>query len=225
MPYSGGSSTASGVEYQNWFLALQVAYSFFEKDRVIFPEVFTDNTNIIDDIKIVQGKQSTYYNVKHRSPAESLHWNLAQLTSQNVVKHIKQQFEANPNANIVFVSESNCYLITEVFMRATNANSPMDIDMALESQRCIQLWEQAREAFDYDDFRLLALARKTTMRSVPLYEIKKLIEHRFITLGNHMAVSDLFFTKCVQCSANKTRIDKENINLWLSENGISFNLR
>ncbi|MCH3884514.1 hypothetical protein [Tenacibaculum aquimarinum] len=88
MPYSGGSSTASGVEYQNWFLALQVAYSFFEKDRVIFPEAFTDNTNIIDDIKIVQGKQTTYYNVKHRSPAESLHWNLAQLTSQNVVKYI-----------------------------------------------------------------------------------------------------------------------------------------
>ena len=59
MPYKGGSFTTTGIKCQNWFLALQVAYSFFECDRIIFPERFTDNINVIDDIKIVQGKQTT----------------------------------------------------------------------------------------------------------------------------------------------------------------------
>lgn len=38
MPYSGGSSTIAGANYQNWFLALQCAYAFFEKDFEILPE-------------------------------------------------------------------------------------------------------------------------------------------------------------------------------------------
>jgi len=224
MPYKGGSSTTTGIQYQNWFLALQVAYSFFERDRIIYPEAFTDDIDIIDDIKIVQGKLTTYFNVKHRSPAENLHWNQGQLISQNIVKHLKLQFEANRNSKIVFVSESNCYLITEVFRRASNARTPMDVDTALQTNKCISLWEQAKEAFKYDDFELLALAKNITMSSLPLYEIQKLIEHRFTAQANgqHKAISKLFFTKSMECSANKTRIDKEDINRWLIEDGISF---
>jgi hypothetical protein len=62
-----------------------VAYSIFERDRIVFPEVFTDNFNVIDDIKIVQGRQTTCYNVIHRSPTENLHRDQTQLISQNIV--------------------------------------------------------------------------------------------------------------------------------------------
>lgn len=175
MPYTGGgSSTASGVEYQNWFLALQVAYSFFEKDRIIFPECFVDDFNVIDDIKVVQGRQSTFFNVKQNAPAEHLHWGISQLVSQKVVTHIRKQFEADTNAKIVFVSENNCYLITEVFSRVRNAMTPMDINQALQSNRCAFLWEEAKEAFGYNDFQLLALSRNVSMRSYRCTKYKNL---------------------------------------------------
>lgn len=222
MSYPGGSSTASGVEYQNWFLALQVAYCFFEKDRIIFPECFIDDFNIIDDIKVLQGKQSTFFNVKQNAPAEHLHWGISQLVSQKVVAHIRNQFEADNKAKIVFVSESNCYLITEIFNRVRNALTPMDISQALQSERCAVLWEDAKEAFGYNDFELLALARNVSMRSLPLYEIKKLIEHRFVPLGQPFAVANLFLAKSLECSKNKTRIEKIDINRWLAENDINF---
>lgn len=222
MPYPGGSATTTGIRYQNWFLALQIAYSFFETNRIIYPEAFTDEVNIIDDIKIVHERQTTYFNIKHRSPANNLHWNQSQLNSQSIVKHFKDQHEADENAQIVFVSECNCYLFTEVFHRAKNARTPVDIEKALQSKRCIDFWYEAMDAFGYDDFKLLALAKKVKMRSIPLFEIKKLIEHRFTSLGNHKAVANLFYEKGSGCSADKTRIDKEDINRWLIEDGIHF---
>lgn len=222
MPYPGGSATTTGINYQNWFLALQIAYSFFEQNRIIYPEAFTDDVPIIDDIKIVQNRQTTYYNVKHRSPADNLHWNQGQLNSQLIVKHVKQQFEADRKARIVFVSESNCYLITEVFRRTNNALTPLDLDQVLQSNKCIDLWEKARVAFNYNDFELLALSKNVTMRSLPLFELEKLIEHSFAALGNQKAVAKLFFAKSIECSSKKRRIEKENINRWLIEDGIYF---
>lgn len=222
MSYLGGSATTTGIQYQNWFLALQVAFSFFETNRLILPEAFTDDVTVIDDIKIIQDRRATYFNVKYRSPAPNLHWNQSQLISQSIVKHFKEQHEKDENAQIVFVSESNCYLFTEVFHRAKNARSPAEIEMVLQSERCIELWYRAMEVFGYTDFQLLALARKVTMRSLPLFEIQKLIEHRFTALGNHKAVAKLFFTKSIECSADKRRIDKEDINRWLVEDGIHF---
>lgn len=223
MPYPGGSSTTSGIRYQNWFLAHQVAKSHFEANRVIYPEAFTDDINIIDDIKIVDGKKTKYFNVKFRSPAKNLHWGIGDLISQNVIKHIKQQFEVDSDAQILFVSESNCYLITEVFQRARNLPNTGDIYKVLESDWCIDLWEKTKEAFGYGDIELYNLATKVSMRSLPLYEIKQLIEHRFASYGNGKSIAKLFFEKSTEYSSYKRRIRKADINRWLMEDGISLN--
>ena len=222
MSHPESSATNMGVEYQNWFLALQIAYSFFEPNRVIYPENFKTPIDIIDDIKVVENRQSTFYNIKQISSAKSLHWNNGALKKNCVIEHIKQQFEADTTANIVFVSQSNCYLFTEVFQRAVNALTIADLNKVLASDHCSESWESAKDEFNYDDARLLALARKVTMRCLPLYEIKKLIEHRFVPLGHHQIIGDIFFAKAVECSARKTRITKELINLWLEEKSISF---
>ncbi|PQJ78968.1 hypothetical protein [Polaribacter porphyrae] len=224
MPYSGGSSTHSGIAYQNWFLALQVAYSFFEANRIIYPEAFTTDISIIDDIKVIHNGQTTFFNVKYRSPASNLHWNQGDLKSQLLFKNLRHQHEANKKANIILVSESNCYLITEVFIRARNAMTPADLPLALESIKAIEEWEKAKLGLDYNDFQLLTFAKKVSMRSLPLFEIQNLIEHRFNPLGNSKAVSKLFFAKSIECSSNKTMIEKKNINKWLLDDGIHFNL-
>lgn len=223
MSYPEGSATHIGVEYQSWFLALQIAYSFFEPDRIIYPEAFITDSSIIDDIKVVQNKITTFYNVKHISPAKSMHWNNGELVTHCVIKHIKQQYEADRKAKIVFVSQSDCYLVTEVFQRAINAITINDLDQVLASRRCIEIWESAKEVFDYDDYSLLGLAKNVSMRCLPLYEIKKLIEHRFVPLGHPKEVANLFAIKSLECSGRKTRITKELINSWLLENGINFN--
>ncbi|TXD82113.1 hypothetical protein ESY86_15720 [Subsaximicrobium wynnwilliamsii] len=222
MAYPDGSATHIGVEYQCWFLALQISFSFFEPDRIIYPEAFITDVSIIDDIKVVENGVTTFYNVKHISPAKSMHWNISELVSNCVVKHIKQQYEVDRKAKIVFVSQSDCYLITEVFQRAVNAITVNDLDMVLASKRCIENWESAKEVFDYDDQTLLGLAQNVSMRCLPLYEIKKLIEHRFTTLGHHKNLANLFVAKSLECSGRKTRITKGLINGWLLECGINF---
>ncbi|PRP65866.1 hypothetical protein [Nonlabens agnitus] len=69
------------------------------------------------------------------------------------------------------------------------------MDMALESKWCIDLWERAKVAFGYDDIQLFRLAEKVTMCCLPQYDIKQLVEHRFMGTGQQKAIAKLFYEK------------------------------
>ncbi|PRP65865.1 hypothetical protein [Nonlabens agnitus] len=107
MPYSGGSAINGSVWYQNWYLALEVARSHFEANRIIYTENFIDIINIIDDIKIVDGKQTRYFKVKFRSPNKNLHWGIGDLSSQNIITHLSN--------NLRLIQTQKLFL----FLRAT----------------------------------------------------------------------------------------------------------
>ncbi|EKF54948.1 hypothetical protein I215_09516 [Galbibacter marinus] len=223
MPYSGGSSTQSGIAYQNWYLALLISHAFFEVDYVIYPEALKSDKTIVDDIKVKTRLGKIMHSVKFRSPSKKLHWEQSNLFSQGVFSDFKKQHEADPECTIVLVSENNCYLFSEVFMRARNAELPNDIYTVLVSEYAIEQWEMAKKYLGYDDFQLIAFAKKIEMKCIPLIEIKDLIKHRFINMGCHNEVKNLFYHKAGECSSNKTKIDKTEINRWLDEDMIDFN--
>lgn len=223
MPYSGGSAMQSGAAYQNWYLALLISYAFFEIDYVIYPEALKSCTTIVDDIKVKTRLGKTMYSVKFRSPSKKLHWELSNLDSQGVFSDFKKQHEADPECKIVLVSESNCYLFSEVFMRARNVELPCDIYTVLDSEYAIEQWEKTKIYLDYNDFQLINFAKKVEVKCIPLIEIKDLIKHRFVNMGSHNEVKNLFYHKACECSSNKTKIDKTEINRWLDEDMIDFN--
>jgi hypothetical protein len=110
-----------------------------------------------------------------------------------------------------------------VFTRARNAELPSDIYKVLDSQFAIEQWEKAKRYLNYNDFQLIAFAKKVSMKCLPLIEIKNLIKHRFIHIGRYNEVKNLFYHKAGECSSNKTKIDKTEINRWLNEDMIDFN--
>ena len=61
------------------------------------------------------------------------------------------------------------------------------------------------------------------MKCIPLIEIENLVKHRFVNMGHHNNVKNLFYNKAGKCSSNKTRIDKTEISKWLDEEMIDFN--
>lgn len=223
MPYSGGSSMQSGAAYQNWYLALLISYAFFEIDYVIYPEALKSNKTIVDDIKVKTRFGKTFYSAKFRSPSKKLHWEQSYLYSQGIFSDFKEQHESDSECTIVLVSESNCYLFSEVFMRARNAELPSDIYKVLDSEYAIDEWEKAKNYLNYDDFQLITFAKKVEIKCLPLIEIENLIKHRFINMGHHNHIKSLFYNKAGKCSSNKTRIDKTEINRWLDEDMIYFN--
>lgn len=223
MPYSGGSSMQSGAAYQNWYLALLISYVFFEIDYIIYPEALKSNTTIVDDIKVTTRLGKTRYSAKFRSPSKNLHWGQPELASQGILSDFKKQHEADPDCKIVLVSESNCYLFSEVFTRARNSELPSDIYEVLDSEYAIEEWEKVKKHLGYNDFQLIAFAKKVEIKCLPLVEIKNLIKHRFNYTQRHNDVKNLFFNKACECSSNKTRIDKTEISKWLDEEMIDFN--
>jgi len=214
MPYSGGSSTTAGIEYQNWFLALQFSYAFFETNFDIYPEALKVNSVVIDDIAVKNKKQDIFYNIKFRSPSKHLHWEPAQLKSQGVFRDLKKQHEANPNSQIVLVSESGCYLFSEVFRRAENAINGIDIHEALDSDFTISQWEITKDILGYNDLELLSFARKVSVKTIPLEEIRYLIKHRFINHIEENCIEHFLFSKAVSSSSNKTFVNKLKLNNW-----------
>jgi hypothetical protein len=223
MPYSGGSSIQSGAAYQNWYLALLISYAFFEIDYVIYPEALKSNRTIVDDIKIRTRLGKIMHSVKFRSPSKKLHWGQSDLASQGIFSDFKRQHEAVPECKIVLVSESNCYLFSEVFVRARNSELPSDIYTILDSEYAIDEWEKAKKYLGYNDFQLIAFAKNVEMKCLPLIEIKNLIKHRFFSMGRDNEVKNLFYNKASESSSNKTKIDKTAISKWLDEEMIDFN--
>lgn len=223
MPYSGGSSTNSGVRYQNWFLALQFSYAFFEQDYQIYPEALRSVTIKVDDIVVKTKGKDFFYSSKFRSPSKNLHWFNGDLSSQEVLLDFKKQLIATPNATITLISESNCYLFSEVFKRARNAIGSIDIHKKLNNPFAIKAWEKAQETLGYDDFEMIEFARRVNIRAIPIEEIENLVKHRFMHVTDQNLVSKLLFDKAVESSSYKTPVNKFTINNWFLEESISIN--
>jgi len=223
MPYSGGSSTNAGILYQNWFLALQLSYAFFENNFDVFPEALRNKSVIVDDIAIKHRAKDVFYSLKFRSPATNLHWSPSTLNSQSIFRDFKKQHEANPQSKIFLVSECNCYLFSEVFMRARNALVPHDIPDVLVTDFAITQWESAKKYLGYNDFELIRFSKNVNIRVLPIQEIKTLVKHRFNTHTNHSGIETFLFEKAVDCSSNKTYVNKLVLNNWFEEEGIEFN--
>jgi len=222
MPYSGGSAMQAGARYQNWYLALLISYAYFEPDFIIYPEALRSRTVIIDDINVKSRLGKTVYSAKFRSSSKKLHWDQSNLKSQGIFNEFKKQHLADPNCKMILVSESNCYLFSEVFKRARNADIPNQIYDFLDSDFAIEQWEQAKVNLGFDDFQLIKFAKKTEIRCLPEIEIENLLKHRFGHIGDHNAVKNLFFNKASECSSNKTKINKQTIIQWFNEEMIEF---
>lgn len=222
MPYSGGSSTIAGTNYQNWFLALQCAYAFFEKDFEIFPEALRNDNVIIDDVRVKKRTSETYYSVKLSPPNNSLHWSVSALKSENIFRDFKKQFRKTPKAKLVLVSQSNCYLFAEVFRRGSNASGPADIDDNLNSKNCVELWEEVKEYLEFDDFEMIRFAQQVSIKTIPQDEIELLIKHRFLNISAQPSITSLLFQKSAECAPYKTKISKELINSWFLDENIIF---
>lgn len=225
MPYSGGSSTNAGAEYQNWFLALLFSYAFFEKDYEIYPEALRGKSVIVDDILVKEATKKKFFSVKFRAPSNALHWSQSYLNSEDIFSDFKKQFEANEDDDLYLVSECSCYLFTEVFARARNSKmGGLDIEHVLSSKYAIDEWEKAKDHLKYDDTRMIEFARKVNSLTLPLKEIQYLVKHRFSQFSNEKLVSYFLFSKAVETSALKTAVDKLRLNRWFAAEQISFNL-
>ena len=223
MPYPGGSAMQSGAAYQNWYLALLISYAYLEPDFIIYPEALRSKTVVVDDINVKSRLGKTVYSAKFRSSSKRLHWDQSNLYSQGIFKEFKNQHSVDSSCKIVLVSESNCYLFSEVFMRARNAELPNQIYDVLQSDFAIEQWEEAKQYLGYNDFQLIEFAKKVEIRCLPLVEIQNLLKHRFVSVGHHNAVKNLFFNKACESSSNKTKIDKKAIINWFYEEMIEFN--
>ncbi len=218
MPHSGGSATNAGIYYQNWFLALQFSYAFFEKNYVIKPEALN---KFVDDIFIDHNSKEFYFSLKYRSPSKGLNWTLCNLKSENILIDFKKQFERNPLCEIYLVSESNCYLFSEVFVRARNALGQHDILENLKSKICIKEWIKVKEVLEFDDFQLIDFAKRVNILTIPNREIKYLVKHRFQHASNYK-IDSFLFEKAVDCSSLKTRVTRNTLIDWFQEEGIEL---
>ncbi|WP_294670055.1 hypothetical protein [uncultured Fluviicola sp.] len=223
MPYSGGSSTTTGVEYQNWFLTLLFSYAFFEQDYHIYPEALRTSMIKVDDIVVKSKHGDFFYSLKFRSPSKNLHWSHSDLCSQDILLDFKQQLIATPKAKLVLISESNCYLFSEVFNRAINASGSQDIHEKLDNEFAVDVWEKAKHVLDFDDFQMIDFARRVTNRTLPIEDLKYLVRHRFMHVTNHDLVAELLLSKALECSSNKRVVNKLVINNWLQERTIPIN--
>jgi hypothetical protein len=221
MPYSGGSSTIAGGNYQNWFLALQCAYVFFERDMIVLPEA-PKKDNFIDDIKVILKSRTTYFNVKLSPPSSSLHWTLSNLNTENILEDFLNQFIQTPDATLYLVSQSNCYLISEVFRRASNAFGEQDIEHHLESKACIDLWNKTKNQLELNDYNMIQFARNVRIKTIPQEEIQLFIKHRFLNVSEQSRIAELLLRKSSECAPYKTKISKELINSWFLEDDIKI---
>lgn len=222
MPYSGGSSTNSGVYYQNWFLALQFSYAFFEQDYTIFPEALRTPSIIVDDIVVKSKDNHFFFSLKFRSPSKKHHWSHGDLCSQKILDDFQKQLDVNPSSHLTLISESNCYLFSEVFARARNAAGSYDIYEKLDTDYAIKEWESAKEYLKYDDFEMINFAKKVRIRTIPVEELKFLIKHRFSHVTDQNLIPEFLFEKAVEASSNKTTVNKTTLNNWFQEKCINF---
>ncbi|MBD79034.1 MAG: hypothetical protein CL840_08955 [Crocinitomicaceae bacterium] len=222
MPHPGGSSTTAGVMYQNWFLALQLSYAFFEPSMDIFPEALRSKTVIVDDIAIRRGNQEIYNSVKYQAPGNVRHWSMGNLKSENILDDFKKQHEATPLAEIYLVSECGCYLFSEVFNRAKNATG-QDIQEELGSKHAIRLWDEVKHALGYNDLKLIQFAKQVYCKTLPLEEIKYLIKHRFSHLVKGTIIEDTLFSIAMEASSNKTLMNKQKLNDLFKQHSIILN--
>ena len=70
----------------------------------------------------------------------------------------------------------------------------------------------------------MGFAKRVEMRCIPLTEIQNLIKHRF-TLFGYGHIKDIFFSRAIECSGRKTKIDKAEVNKWLMEEMIYLNIK
>lgn len=223
MPYSGGSSTAAGVQYQNWFLALQFSYVFFEMDFAIYPEALKTRLIHVDDICVRRNNKLSFYNVKFRAPSKRLHWSPKNLFDEGVLTDFKLQHKLTPDSDLTFVSESGCYLFSEVFKRARNAIGMTDLETALNSEYAQEVWEQTKTYMNYNDLEMVGFAQKVQMKTIPLEEIQFLLKHRFDHVNhNGHEVSKVFYINAIDSSINKTFVNKDLLIRWLQDESIKI---
>jgi hypothetical protein len=223
MPYSGGSSTNAGINYQQSFLALQYSFLYFEPNMRVIAEC-RSGSNIIDDIISSSKDNITFFNLKFRSPNKNLNWNLPDLKKENILIDFFDQHVMNPNSDIFLISESPCYLISEVFRRAETANGIADISDKLESDYAKKNWEDLKTILnEFDDFKLIAFAKKVKTLTLPISEIEYLIEHRFSHVSDSKTIIDVLVKKAGENSVWSKEMKKEDVNGWFTEKNILIN--
>jgi hypothetical protein len=139
MAEAGGSSTISGVGYEQWAFAYFMAKALLDDSDIIsmssqknraLPK--TNDGEIesiaIDDLVIEYSTRTDHLNIKQH--ATSGHWNTSELQKPGVLTSIKGQYINTPKRNIYLVTQSDSPILREL-ARLTGATSRKDIEHVL----------------------------------------------------------------------------------------------
>ncbi|WP_373521461.1 NACHT domain-containing NTPase [Aquiflexum sp.] len=223
MPYAGGPANIAGVEYEQWFVALKFAESFFNPNievsaqaRYIPSEEPGKEETIasIDDVVVFNCNQPTFFTIKKNAPKDA--WTITSLISQGVLPALVAQFRKTPDSSLVLVSESNSRLIREDFLRIRKCNSEIEIKSELGGR--FKEWEKLIEYTGLEISQLIKFCKNCEIKVMTLDNIKEQIVVRFEGKVSHSKfVPELLFNFTFEKAIRSLRTKNKDITDYLAD--------
>jgi len=228
----GGSAGSIGYDYQTWFIACKLVDVFFDENTQLQPEALIVNKQIInannlstsniikkaivDDVIVYRNNIPTYFNIKYIAPSVNK-WSVSALHSQGVLKQIVAQFKENGKEKIIFVSQSPCNLIENIFDRIKKSPNAKGIKLLLRSKQNENEYKLFKKYTGLTDNQTLKLSKIVEFeRGYDTEDYKKLILRNFKNevLNKDGVANSLYQLAKEACNHNKL-VSKSDIIEWL----------
>ena len=232
MPIKGPQSAITGYDYQFWFIAYHLSRTLIKEGLIIRPEAKfindanSDNNlknnkipkiNYIDDLVIYEDNSYIFYNIKYLATNDS-NWTVSKLHKEGVIQDIIMQTVSFPKRKIIFVSQSNCPILGEIFNRVKYIDNKSLIEIALTKPQKKE-WDDFKKIAGIDDDKLLLISKLVNYEKG--YDTKKYNELIQANAHNifkkHNLVPNLLYMLSVEASIQGKPLKTKDVIAWLKK--------
>jgi hypothetical protein len=225
MPEAGGSSTATGVGYEQWVYAELMMQTLIsdscisttaQKIREDSLEKNAIKRIIIDDLVIQEENLVIHYNIKHVSPSGV--WKVSELISQQILDSFKKQYESTPERKMYLVTQSDSPFLRELD-RIKRFKSRIEIEDALSSS-LLNEWDKFINYLEYSDEKALEFIQSIGLKQKIENQIKTHISDALQSQFNSSAhIGFALFSFAFEQAKFKKESTKTIILNYLKEKG------
>lgn len=229
MAEKGGSSTATGVDFEAWvgavFLSealLDDAISVKLQAKMVKDNEGKEDKPFIDDIVVFRKGKIEFYDCKYRAPHAG-QWTYTSLKDQGVLYRLKEQYIENPTYELFLATESPCPLIAEAFVRSGNSETVIEARERLKYGSNETDWDKTRDYLGFTDDQMIGFTSK-----VSLFQFNPVQQQRDIIfrLKPHITQADsvpvCLKDLALQGAKKGKRIGQNEITDYLKNNGVNF---
>lgn len=197
MAEKGGSSTATGVDFEAWIAAgflseaiLDDAVSVKLQAKMVKDLEGKEEKPFIDDIVVFRKDRIEFYDCKYRAPKAG-EWTYTYLKEYGILDRLKNQYIENPDYELFFATESPSPLIAEAFQRSSNSETPAEARKRLNDGGYEADWDKTKGYLAFPDKQMLEFTKRVKLYPANLAQLQRDIIYRlkpYITMVDTVPV-------------------------------------